>query len=92
MRQLRTSPDVPSQALSLPEWIQETLRDRKPLLTVPETADLLRSSERNVRRKIAQGELHAVRGVEGAGSSRVLIPCSSLAAYLRRLDSGGRAA
>jgi excisionase family DNA binding protein len=56
---------------------------REPqLLTVQEAAQLLRQSERSVRRKIHRGEIPALRLGEGTGPLR--IPADALGAWLYR--------
>jgi excisionase family DNA binding protein len=49
------------------------LADAPHLLRVPEAAEILRCSDRQIRRLIATGRLRAAR-IAPAGSSRVLIP------------------
>ena len=54
------------------------------LLTVVEAADMLRCSQRQVRRLIATGRLRAARATE-RGSSRVLIERAAVERYVRAL-------
>jgi excisionase family DNA binding protein len=57
--------------------IAQALAHLPPLCTVPEAAEALRTSPRNVKRWIASGRLLAARVVR-SGGSRVLIPRSSI--------------
>lgn len=54
------------------------------LLTIAETARMLRMSDRNLRRLIARGRIKAMRARQ-TGSSRVLIPREEIERYLRSL-------
>jgi len=54
-----------------------------PILhTAAEVAELLRCSERTVRRMVQRGDLPGVRTSGGAGSSRLLIPAKAVADFL----------
>ncbi len=70
------------------DWIDEAIADLPPILTVKEACSVLRTCNRNLRRMISAGRLHAVRPVE-SGSSRLLIPRASVERYLRSLDGDG---
>lgn len=68
------------------DWISQALADFPPLCTLDECMAVLRCSRRTAYRLTASGRLHSVRaGV--AGSARVLVPRSSLEAYLRSLEA-----
>jgi excisionase family DNA binding protein len=68
------------------DWVEDAIGQLKPLATLKEVAGVLRTSERNVHRMVADGRLHAVRSRAG-GSSRVLIARTEVARYLRSLVS-----
>lgn len=67
------------------DWIGETVANLPPLVTVSEAISLLRLSRRHFYRLLAAGRLHAVKTADG-GSSKHLIPKSSLEKYLRSLE------
>jgi excisionase family DNA binding protein len=67
------------------DWIADAVGALKPLATVNEACDVLRTSSRNLRRMIATGRLKALRARE-SGSSRVLIPRVEIESYLRSLE------
>lgn len=66
------------------DWIAEAVAELKPLVTGAEAADALRVSRRTLARYVATGRLRALRA-DDAGSSRVLIPRSEVARFLRGL-------
>ncbi|HVY27034.1 MAG TPA: helix-turn-helix domain-containing protein [Polyangiaceae bacterium] len=68
--------------MSAPDWIAETVAELPALATVKETASVLRTTPRNLRRHVAAGRLRAIRAEE-TGSSRVLFPRSEVARFLR---------
>jgi len=68
------------------DWIADAVAGLPPLSTARETAAVLRTSLRNLRRMIVDGRLHAVRARE-TGSSRVLIPRAAIERYLRDLEA-----
>ena len=76
-----------NHATPITDWISEAIAALPPIVTTDEAISVLRTTRRNLYRKIASGHLHAVRSAEG-GSARLLIPRSSLEKYLRRLDGG----
>jgi excisionase family DNA binding protein len=67
-----------------PAWIDELVESQPYLLTTMEAATVLRVSTRHVYRLIAAERLERIRPTE-SGSSPLLIPRSSIEAYLRRL-------
>jgi len=67
------------------DWVACALDGLPKILTSPEVQGVLRTSRRNLYRLVASGRIHAVRAAEG-GSSRLLIPKTSLEKYLRALD------
>jgi excisionase family DNA binding protein len=67
------------------DWIEEALCDLPKVLTVKEALGVLRMSSRNLYRLVQLGRIHAVRPSE-VGSSRLLIPRTSLESYLRALE------
>lgn len=69
------------------DWVQDVVAKLPPLMTISETAKVLRMSARNVSRNVARGRLAAVRTGVGGGSSRVLVARAELARFLRRLDA-----
>lgn len=73
--------------MSQPDWIAEVVRELPPLATANEAARALRTTPRNLRRMIAAGRITAVRSRE-SGSSRVLVPRTSIASYLATCASG----
>lgn len=68
------------------DWIEDALAALPPLVTVAEAMTVLRTSRRNVYRLTATGRVKALRD-QPAGSSRLLIPRSELARYLRALGA-----
>jgi excisionase family DNA binding protein len=60
------------------------------LLTVRETAALLKQSERSVRRKVHNGQIPALR--LGAGTGPLRIPADELSSWLEEHRNGGEAA
>lgn len=68
------------------EWIADVVATLRPLCTIDEAAELLRTSTRNLRRLIAAGRIETVRSRQGGGS-RVLIPRVELGRFLRGLAS-----
>ncbi|HEY5372947.1 MAG TPA: helix-turn-helix domain-containing protein [Polyangiaceae bacterium] len=68
------------------DWITETVTGLAPLATAKETAAVLRTSTRNLRRMIGDGRIRAVRAQE-SGSSPVLVPRGEIERYLRGLVS-----
>lgn len=68
-----------------PAWAGDALAGLPAMLTTDEAVGVLRTSRRNLYRWISAGKLRAVRSGAG-GSSRVLIPRTSIAEYLSRLD------
>jgi excisionase family DNA binding protein len=60
-------------------------------LTVARVAEMLAVSELTVRRKIAEGEIPAVR-LSRAGRAAVRIPADGLDAWLRSVPAGPEAA
>lgn len=67
-------------------WINEALKDLPAILRVKEVQSVLRCTSRHVYRLVETGRIHAVRARD-AGSSRVLVPKTSLADYLRSIDT-----
>lgn len=63
--------------------LDKTLADLKALVTVPETANFIRSRPAFVRELIEKGELEAIQRKRRQGS-RLLIPKESLRRYLER--------
>lgn len=68
-----------------PDWVLKAIANQPPFLTTDETAELLRTTPRNVYRMIADGRIRTVRPAT-SGSSRHLIPKSSIADYLASLE------
>lgn len=68
-------------------WIEELGLTGKAVLTIPETADVLRVCERNVRQSIRRGEIPHV-----AVGRRILVPVPQLVALLAGGDPGPHAA
>ena len=66
------------------DWVEETIEHLPMLLTIAETARVLRMSERQVWRLASAGRLMMVNK-GGKGSSRV-VPRGSLERYLRSLE------
>lgn len=66
-------------------WVTETLAGTPAIMTVEELVSLLRVSRRQVYRLLSNGRIHAVKQAEG-GSSRHLVPRSSVEKYLRSLE------
>lgn len=66
------------------DWVSAAAAELPALATIDEAASQLRMSTRNLRRKIASGEIRALRARE-SGSSRVLLPAAEIERYLRRL-------
>lgn len=73
------------------DWVTIALEGLKPIVTVQEAIEVLRTSRRNFYRLVSSGKVHAVKAAE-AGSGRLLIPRKSLERYLRGLEGDGRAA
>lgn len=67
------------------DWVETILADLPPLVTVDEAMTALRCSRRSLYRLTSGGRLLALRQ-EHAGSSKLLIPKTSIAAYLRSLQ------
>lgn len=53
---------------------QQVCAELPVLCSVSEAADVFRCSTRTVQSWIAKGRLRSLRAIEGAGTSRVLIP------------------
>jgi hypothetical protein len=69
------------------DWIAETVAGLEPLATAKETAAVLRTSTRNLRRMIGDGRIRAFRPQE-SGSSPVLVPRGeSCAPEIQTLES-----
>jgi excisionase family DNA binding protein len=66
-------------------WVTKTLAGTPAILTTEELVVLLRMSRRQVYRLLTSGRIHAVKQAEG-GSSRHLIPRSSVEKYLLSLE------
>lgn len=67
-----------------PEWIDDVMQTLPPMLTVEETAEVLRMAPETVRRHCRSGELRAVQQHFGRGGSPLLIPRTSVADWLVR--------
>lgn len=67
-----------------PPWVDETLDNLPLLLTISETARLLRMSERQVYRLGETGRLTLVS--KGGEGSRRVVPKVSIAKFLRSLE------
>lgn len=65
---MRTQP-----AFAVPDYLSELARELPLTLSAAEAADVLRVSERQLRRMIRAGELVAYRRT-GSGSSRIVVP------------------
>jgi len=63
-------------------WIGEAVASLPPLATAKETAAVLRTTPRNLRRHVIAGRITSVRAELG-GSSRVLFPRAEVARFLR---------
>jgi excisionase family DNA binding protein len=86
LEQLRSPPAERPTAPRTPplasDWIEDAIGQLRPLATVKEVASVLRTSDRNARRMLADGRLQPVRSRAG-GSSRVLIARTEVGRYLR---------
>jgi excisionase family DNA binding protein len=69
----------------LPAWIAESVKDLPAFLTLSETAQYLRVSERQVYRLAETGRL--VMMSKGGEKSRRLVPKASIVEYLRGLEA-----
>ncbi len=72
------------ETVKTPNWIVEALAGLPPILTTDEVCRVLRCTRRHLYRMQASGLIPGVRAKE-SGSSRVLVPRSSLEGYLRSL-------
>lgn len=68
----------------LPAWVAESVKDLPAFLTLSETAQYLRVSERQVYRLAETGRLVMVS--KGGQKSRRLIPKASVTTYLGSLE------
>lgn len=68
------------------DWITETVSSLPALCTADEASGVLRTSPRNLRRMVALGRITGVHFAPG-GSSRMLVPRSSIENFLRGLVS-----
>lgn len=66
------------------DWIADAVAGLAILATASEAATALRTSQRNLRRMIADGRIRAVRQ-RATGSSRTLISRAEIVRYLRGL-------
>lgn len=69
---------------TVPAWIAESVADLPMMLTLSETAQFLRVSERQVYRLAEAGKLVMVS--KGGEKSRRLVPKSSVTEYLKSLE------
>ena len=67
-----------------PAWIQDLAASLPPMLSLAETAELLRIHERTVHRMLRDGRLRSIRRVPLPGA-RHLIPRAELVRYLATL-------
>ena len=79
-----TTPSPGCEA-ALPAWVRDVIAGLPPIVTTTEAMAVLRTSRRHLYRLIATRRLHAVRGTL-SGSSPLLIPRSSIEAYLVGLE------
>lgn len=71
---------------ALPPWLQDIYETLAPLLTVEETAEVLRLAPETVRRQCRAGTLRAVQSHTGRGGSPLLIPRRAVIDWLRKRE------
>ncbi len=76
-----------------PPWLQAIADKLPPLLTIEETAATLRVSRTTIKEWIKEGALQCIRNAPGRGSSRALVPATSVIEWLlaraRPIDQRG---
>jgi hypothetical protein len=65
---------------ALPAWVEQSIADLPIFLTIPEAAQALRGSERQMYRLAAEGRIVMIS--KGGKGSRKLIPRASIGEYL----------
>jgi excisionase family DNA binding protein len=72
--------------VGMPPWLEDIYQGLAPLLTVEETAAVLRLAPETVRRQCRAGTLRAVQSHTGRGGSPLLIPRAAVIEWLRQRE------
>lgn len=72
---------------NMPPWLQDIYEGLAPLLTIEETAEVLRCAPETVRKHCRSGELRAVQAHVGRGGSPYRIPRAAVIDWLRQRET-----
>lgn len=75
----------PAASATLPDWVVDVLRDVPPILRIGEVVALVRMSDRQLRRYVAEGRLHAMRSTD-CGGARLLFARAEVGRFLESMQ------